>query len=371
MDHDHLQTHRTYIQSEADVHCAVMQVYAMLVSIHALPTIATEVATVTSELAMNIVKYAGCGGTIVVSMEKNGRRYIEIVAEDKGQGIANIAQAMVDHFSTKGTLGVGLPGVKRMADEFNITSELGRGTKVFVKKWLDHGSLRDQTRVVSDRSDRSAASVHAVTPSPDVGRNLASGSKPGVGVVDYAMVSRPCYGEVVSGDGAIYHPLSSGTLIGIIDILGHGQEAHELARFSEKWFDKHLSSDVASLMQALHLELKSSRGSAITLAYVTGNEITVTGVGNTILYCVGEQVTSFVAQPGIVGSNFPRLRPVTASVQPGNMLILTTDGISEHIDSSQLISRSRMSARQLVNGLLNDYGKMYDDATCMAMRCPT
>jgi len=137
MDHDHLQTHRTYIQSEADVHCAVMQVYAMLVSIHALPTVATEVATVTSELAMNIVKYAGCGGTIVVTMEKHGRRYIDIVAEDKGHGIANIAQAMVDHFSTKGTLGVGLPGVKRMADEFEIKSEPGRGTKVSVKNgWI-------------------------------------------------------------------------------------------------------------------------------------------------------------------------------------------------------------------------------------------
>jgi len=175
------------------------------------------------------------------------------------------------------------------------------------------------------------------------------------------MVSRPCFGEVVSGDGAIYHPLLNGILIGIIDILGHGQEAHELARFSEKWLDQHQSSDVASLMQAMHLELKGSRGSAMTLAYVSGNEITVTGVGNTILYCVGEQVTCIVAQPGIVGSNFPRLRPVTASVHPGNMLILTTDGISEHIDSSQLISRSRMSSRQLVNGLLNDYGK------CMTM----
>ncbi|MFZ6861958.1 ATP-binding protein [Undibacterium sp. Ji67W] len=367
MDHDHLQTHRTYIQSEADVHCAVMQVYAMLVSINALPTVATEVATVTSELAMNIVKYAGCGGAIVVTLEKHGRRYIDIVAEDKGHGIANIAQAMVDHFSTKGTLGVGLPGVKRMADEFEIKSEPGRGTKVSVKKWLDHGSDRDQARVSSGVG---AAPMQAVPTKPDVGRNLASGTQPSVGGIDYAMVSRPCFGEVVSGDGAIFHPLSDGILIGIIDILGHGQEAHELARFSEKWFDQHQSSDVASLMQALHLELKSSRGSAITLAYVSGNEITVTGVGNTILYCVGEQVTCFVAQPGIVGSNFPRLRPVTASVQPGNMLILTTDGISEHIDSSQLISRSRMSSRQLVNGLLNDYGKMYDDATCMAMRCP-
>ena len=366
MDQDHLQTHRTYIHSEADVHCAVMQVYAMLVSIHAVPTVATEVATVASELAMNIVKYAGCGGTIVVSMQKQGRRSIDIIAEDRGHGIANIDQAMVDHFSTKGTLGVGLPGVKRMVDEFEITSRLGYGTRVFIKKWLDpeHAKVEFAGKPVN--------ATPLVQTSPlaksDAGQQHVTGPRASVDGLDYAMVSRPCFGEVVSGDGTICHRLSNGILIGIIDILGHGQEAHELARFSEKWFDQHLSSDVAGLMQALHLELKGSRGSALTLAYVSQNQITVTGVGNTILYCVGEQVTSFVAQPGIVGSNFPRLRPVTASIHPGNMLILTTDGISEHIDSSQLISRSRLTTRQLVNGLLNDYGKMYDDATCMALR---
>ncbi|MFZ6693085.1 ATP-binding protein [Undibacterium sp. SXout20W] len=365
MDQDHLQTHRTYIHSEADVHCAVMQVYAMLVSIHAVPTLATEVATVASELAMNIVKYAGCDGTIVVSMQKHGRRFIDIVAEDRGHGIANIEQAMVDHFSTKGTLGLGLPGVKRMVDEFEITSELGNGTRVSVKKWLDpeHNKI--------DFGGRSVTPA-PVAPSPlaksEPSQQRATATKAHLDGIDYAMVSRPCFGEVVSGDGTICHRLPNGILIGIIDILGHGQEAHELARFSEKWFEQHRSSDVAGVMQALHLALKGSRGSALTLAYVSQHQITVAGVGNTILYCVGEQVTSFVAQPGIVGSNFPRLRPVTASIHPGNMLILTTDGISEHIDSSQLISRSRLTTRQLVNGLLNDYGKMYDDATCMAMR---
>lgn len=367
MDHGQLQTHRSYINSEADVHCAVMQVYAMLASIKATPTMATEVATITSELAMNIVKYAGCGGTIVVSMQTQGRRCLDIVAEDFGRGIFNIRQAMVDHFSTKGTLGVGLPGVKRMADEFDIKSEPGHGTRVFVKKWIDKEVAVAQFGAQFGAPFRPpSASMTAAT--SESHHQLTSGIIKNANGSDFAMVSRPCFGEVVSGDGAVFHTLTQGTLIGIIDVLGHGQEAHELARFSEKWLANHLGSDVAGLMQSLHAELKGSRGSAMTLAYINEGQITVTGVGNTMLYCVAEQVTSYVAQPGIVGSNLPRLRPVTAAIAPGSMLILTSDGISEHIDSAQLISRSRLPVRQVVNGLLNDYGKMYDDATCVAMR---
>ena len=65
-----------------------------------------------------------------------GNRGIEIVAEDAGPGIADVKQAMQDRFSSSGTLGLGLPGVKRMMDEFELESQLGQGTRVRVRKWL-------------------------------------------------------------------------------------------------------------------------------------------------------------------------------------------------------------------------------------------
>ena len=97
---------------------------------------ATIVATAISELARNIVLYAKRGEVVVVPVEERDNRGLVIIARDEGAGIADIRQAMQDGYSTSGRLGVGLPGVKRLMDEFEIVSETGRGTTVIVKKWM-------------------------------------------------------------------------------------------------------------------------------------------------------------------------------------------------------------------------------------------
>ncbi len=93
------------------------------------------IATAISELARNIVLYAGSGEIEIGPVEQKDRRGILIVARDQGPGIANIAQAMRDGFSTSGGLGLGLPGVKRLMDDFEIQSRPGRGTTVTVRRW--------------------------------------------------------------------------------------------------------------------------------------------------------------------------------------------------------------------------------------------
>jgi serine/threonine-protein kinase RsbT len=97
---------------------------------------ATIVATAISELARNIVLYAKRGEVVVVPVEVKDNRGLIITARDEGEGIADIRQAMQDGYSTSGRLGVGLPGVKRLMDEFEIVSEAGKGTTVVVKKWM-------------------------------------------------------------------------------------------------------------------------------------------------------------------------------------------------------------------------------------------
>ena len=97
---------------------------------------ATIVATAISELARNIVLYAKRGEVVVVPVEDRDNRGLIITARDEGEGIADIRQAMQDGYSTSGRLGVGLPGVKRLMDEFEIISEIGKGTTVVVKKWM-------------------------------------------------------------------------------------------------------------------------------------------------------------------------------------------------------------------------------------------
>ena len=97
---------------------------------------ATIVATAISELARNIVLYAKRGEVVVVPVEVRDNRGLVITARDEGEGIADIRQAMQDGYSTSGRLGVGLPGVKRLMDEFELISETGKGTTVTVKKWI-------------------------------------------------------------------------------------------------------------------------------------------------------------------------------------------------------------------------------------------
>lgn len=96
---------------------------------------ATLIATSISELARNIVSYARRGEITLKLVSASSRQGITIIASDRGPGIRDVRQAMRDGFSTSGSLGLGLPGVRRLMDEFEILSEPGQGTVVTVKKW--------------------------------------------------------------------------------------------------------------------------------------------------------------------------------------------------------------------------------------------
>ena len=94
------------------------------------------IATAASELATNIVKYAKEGEVVIKIVQKDRQLGIKIIARDDGPGIEDIKQVMQDNFSTlKGSLGLGLPSVQRIMDEFKIESQPGHGTTVFAWKW--------------------------------------------------------------------------------------------------------------------------------------------------------------------------------------------------------------------------------------------
>jgi serine/threonine-protein kinase RsbT len=94
------------------------------------------IATAISELARNILSYAGSGEIVLSSAVRGRRRGIMVIASDRGPGISNVERAMQDGYSTANGLGLGLPGTRRLMDEFELSSKLGQGTTVIVKKWL-------------------------------------------------------------------------------------------------------------------------------------------------------------------------------------------------------------------------------------------
>ena len=94
------------------------------------------ISTAVSELARNIVTYASKGCIFLSTIEQDFKKGIEVVADDSGPGIQDLEKAMLDNFSTRGTLGVGLPGTKRLMDDFKISSSSAEGTTVTVRKWI-------------------------------------------------------------------------------------------------------------------------------------------------------------------------------------------------------------------------------------------
>jgi len=123
------------IASEADIVRARQAGRALASGIGFSATEATVVATTISELARNILLYAGAGHITLGPLRSADRDGILVVARDDGPGIPDILQATSGGYSTSGGLGIGLCGVRGLVDEFEVVSQVGRGTTVIVKKW--------------------------------------------------------------------------------------------------------------------------------------------------------------------------------------------------------------------------------------------
>jgi serine/threonine-protein kinase RsbT len=127
---------RVPIERETDVVTARQKGRELAAAMGFSGTDQTLVALAISETARNIVSYAERGEIVLGALDTGGRRGILIIARDDGPGIADPALAMQDGYSTAKSLGVGLPGAKRVMDEFDLASTPGKGTTVTMKKWL-------------------------------------------------------------------------------------------------------------------------------------------------------------------------------------------------------------------------------------------
>ncbi len=127
---------RIPINSEYDIVTARQKGRELAVRLGFSSTEQVAIATAISEIARNIVQYAIRGEMFLNTIQQGDRRGIVVIARDKGPGIPDINLAMQDGYSTGKGLGLGLPGSKRMMDEFEIVSEVGKGTTVTMKKWV-------------------------------------------------------------------------------------------------------------------------------------------------------------------------------------------------------------------------------------------
>ena len=123
------------IRADADVLLARQKARELAKSLKFSGSELTLIATAISEIARNIVTYAKRGQIVLRLVSQGRRRGIRVVAQDEGPGIVDIARAMEDGYSTSSSLGLGLPGSKRLMDEFDVVSTVGKGTTVTMTKW--------------------------------------------------------------------------------------------------------------------------------------------------------------------------------------------------------------------------------------------
>jgi serine/threonine-protein kinase RsbT len=124
------------IEHETDIVTARQKGRELAASSGLSKTEQTLIATAISEVARNIVVYARRGEVVLAIIEQQGRRGVLVVARDEGPGILNPELAMRDGYSTSRSLGMGLPGARRLMDEFELSSVPGKGTTIVMRKWV-------------------------------------------------------------------------------------------------------------------------------------------------------------------------------------------------------------------------------------------
>jgi serine/threonine-protein kinase RsbT len=126
---------RVAIRTDADVVTARQEARTMGAALGFSSTDLTLLATAISEIARNITTYAGEGEVELRVRSEAGRAGIEVVATDEGPGIANVELAMQDGYTTGNGLGLGLPGTRRLVDDFELETAPGAGTRIRMVKW--------------------------------------------------------------------------------------------------------------------------------------------------------------------------------------------------------------------------------------------
>ncbi|SNT20959.1 Anti-sigma regulatory factor (Ser/Thr protein kinase) [Granulicella rosea] len=295
---------------------------------------------VVAELANNILQHATHGQILLsASPSRDGARSdaIQIVAIDKGPGIASIERAQLDGYSTGSTPGLGLGASQRQAQSFGIFSELGKG-------------------VVAAASVSPAAS-------------LSRGD-------DTVVLCTALLGESVNGDSWATRTVSGRDLYLLVDGLGHGILANEASSLATQLFLQGLETrpgiGLAELLQQMHGPMHATRGAAIAIVAVdrATRVATCCGIGNIscVLVALDNTTRSMVSHNGTLGHQMRRLQEFQYPFDPGTLLIMHSDGLSTHWKMSQYPRLVHGAPATIAGVLYRDAIRGRDDATILVSR---
>jgi anti-sigma regulatory factor (Ser/Thr protein kinase) len=287
---------------------------------------------VATELATNLLKHAQNGELLVrvVSPPPDGE--IELLAIDRGPGIADLQRALVDGHSTSGSPGTGLGAVQRLSEDFDIHSTLGRGTVVLAR--LRSRRLRDAAR----------------------------------GAFRIGAVSVPIAGEHFCGDTWSIQDRRDSLLALVADGLGHGPLAADAARAVSTVFVSQSSWTPAGALGSAHAAVRHTRGAAAAVAEIRPREgvIRFAGVGNVAASIVTNgTIRHAVSHNGTLGHEARYFREYTYPWNADSLLVMHSDGLTRHwsLDAYPGIGRQHPTIAAAV--LYRDSRRQRDDVAVL------
>ena len=297
-------------------------------------TAAGELALAVTEAGSNVFKHARGGSIVARALERGGQHGVEVIAIDKGPGIANIAASMRDGHSTAGTPGSGLGALQRMTNDLEVWSRPGAGTLVRFEVW-----------------PKSA---------PAPATSLAAG-----------VICQQKAGEPVCGDGwAVLH--GRGRLIAfVVDGLGHGPDAHTAARVAIETVQRNAQRDGPTILDAVHSALRPTRGAAAAIALLQPESelCSFTGIGNISASIRGSgQTRSMVSHNGTLGHQVRKIQEFQYPFPKGSLLIMHSDGIATHWDLAAYPGIEMRHPAFVSAALYRDHSRGRDDLTVLALR---
>ncbi len=289
-----------------------------------------EVALAATEAATNLVRHARGGELVIRSLHAGDRSWVELIAIDRGPGMANLATAMRDGYSTGDTPGTGLGAIRRLSVTFDAFTQAPSGTVLL--------SRLGPTDV----------------------------SPPGFGVV-----CLPLRGEVACGDAWAVEEVAGGrTLVLVADGLGHGLLAAEASRRAVKVFREHLRLDTVGIVTALHNGLRATRGAAVAVAELRRgqSELRFTGLGNVAAAVIdGGKSRSMVSQNGTAGVIAHRIQEFAYPWAEGNLLVMHSDGLSSQWQIDRYRGLQARHPAVIAGVLYRDGRRERDDVTVLVM----
>jgi len=294
-----------------------------------------RVARVVTEAATNIVQHAARGEILLRPIALEAAAGLEVLALDQGPGMANVAHALQDGFTTSGSPGLGLGAIARLSSCFEVSSTPGKGTALLAR-------------------------IGKVAPKRPM--------EPGLewGVVCVAMRDEEVCGDswaVTAGDGR--------DTILVVDGLGHGLLAFEASQQALRAFREHAGEPPESNLSALHEALRTTRGAVASVTEIdwSQRELRYAGVGNiegTLLPVEGKE-TSLVSHSGILGDKVTRFQQFTHPWPDQGLLILHSDGLSTW-DLEPYPGLTRKDPSLIAGVLYRDFASRRDDVVVLVGR---